>query len=128
MDDDSIPAPADALVSMRTRASLAIATMLSAAPGTAQGTVEGPLTMAAAARKHAHFAGKWGEVYDAETDASEGAQPERVFFDDKNDDVDPGDDDGDIQQRDGESSDEYEARLNGKVPSPMHVFCRPAFC
>ena len=30
-------------------------------------------------------------------------------------------------QGDGESSDEYEARLNGKVPSPMDFCCRPAF-
>ena len=42
MDDVSMPAPADAPVSMRTRASLAIEIMLPTASGTLQGTVEGP--------------------------------------------------------------------------------------
>ena len=127
MDDGSIPAPADAPVSMRTRASLAIATMLPTAPGTLQGTVEGPLTMAAAAHTHVHFADEWDGEYDAETDESDGTQAERVFFDDADDDDDPGDDDGDMQQRDGESSGEHEARLNGKVPSPIHFCCRLVF-
>ena len=122
MDDGSMPAPADAPVSMRTRASLAIETILRTAPGTLQGTVEASLTMAAAARKYVHLADEWDDEYDAETDESDGTQAERVFFDDADDDDDPGDGDGDMKQRDGESSDEYEARLNGKVPSPMH-FC-----
>ena len=114
-------------VSMRTRASLAIATMLASAPGTAQGTVEGPLTMAAAARKQVRFADEWEDEYDAETDESESEQADRVFFGNEDDDGDPGDGDIDMQQRDGESGDAYEARLNGKVPSSMHFCCRPTF-
>ena len=127
MNDGSIPVPDAPPVSMRTRASLATATMLPSAPGTAQGTVEGPLTMAAAARKQVRFADEWGDEYDAEIDDSESAQAERVFFGDEDGDGDPGDGDGDMQQQDGESGDEYEARLNGKVPAPMHFCCRPAF-
>ena len=78
-------------------------------------------------RTYVRFADEWDGEYNAETDESESAQPDRVFSDDEDDDGDPGDDDDIIQQRDGESSDEYEARLNGKVPSPMHFCCWPAF-
>ena len=52
---------------------------------------------------------------------------EYVFFDDEDDDDDPGVDGDDTAQRDGEGSGDYEARLNGLVPPPMHVCCRPAF-
>ena len=65
--------------------------------------------------------------YDAKTDESESDQAEYVFFDDEDDDGDPGGDDDDMQQRDGESGNEYEARLNAKVPSPIHFCCRPVF-
>ena len=126
MNDGSMPVPDEPPVSMRTRASLEIATLLSSVPGTAQGTFEGSLTMVVA-RQRVRFADEWDDEYDAETVESESDQAEYVSFDDEDDDGDPGGGDGDMQQRDGESGDEYEARLNAKVPTPMHFCCQPAF-
>ena len=127
MDDGSMPVPADPPVSVRTRASLAAAAMLSGAAGAACGTTAVPPDKdAPKVRTRVHFEDEWDGEYDAETDEHASAQPERVFFDDEDDDGDPGDDD-DMQQRDGESSDEYEASINDKIPSLMHFCCRPAF-
>ena len=103
MNDSSIPVPDEAPVSRRTRYSLAIATLLSSAPGMTQGTVEGPLAMAATGRR-VHFADEWDGNYDAETDESEHDQSEYVFFDDEDDDGDTGVDDDDTKQQDGESN------------------------
>ena len=121
MNDDSKPVPDDASVSRRTRLSTAIATSLSSAPGTAQGTVKGPLTWAVTSRR-VRFAdeAEWDDEYDADTDESVRYQSEYVLFDDEDDDGDTGVDDDDTKQQDGESSDDYEARLNGIVPPPMH--------
>ena len=103
------------------------ATLLSAAPGTTQGTAEGPLTWAATTRR-VRFAddAEWDDEYGADTD-DERDRSEYVLFDDEDDDDDPGVDDDDTAQRDGESSGDYEVRLNGRVPPPMHFCCRPAF-
>ena len=51
LNDGSMPVPDEAPVSRRTRLSLALASMLPTAPGTAQGTVEGPATWAAMTRR-----------------------------------------------------------------------------
>ena len=128
MNDGSMPVPDEVPVSRRTRLSLAMATLVPSAPGTTQGTVEGPLTWAATTRR-VRFAdeAEWDDEYDADTDESERDRSEYVLFDDEDDDGDPIVDDGDTAQQDGESSDDYEARLNGLVPPPMHFFCRPAF-
>ena len=83
--------------------------------------------MSAVARKNAHFADQWDGEHDAETDESNGVQAERVFVDDADENDDPCDGNGGMQQRDGERSGEYEARLNGKVPSPMDFCCRSVF-
>ena len=127
MNDGSMPVPDEAPVSRCTRLSLAMATLLSSAPGTAQGTVKGPLTWAATTRR-VRFAddAEWDDEYGADTD-DERDRSEYVLFDDEDDDDDPGVDDDDTAQRDGASSDDYEARLNGLVPPPMHFCCRPAF-
>ena len=47
LNDGSMPVPDEAPVSRRTRPSTAMGTLLSSAPGTTQGTVEGPLVWAA---------------------------------------------------------------------------------
>ena len=126
LNDDSMPVPDEAPVSRRTRLSLALASMLSTAPGTAQGTVEGPVTWAAMTRR-VRFAGEHerdGE-YDASTEDERGDSG-CVFFGDEDDDG-SADDDGNVSQHDGESSGEYEARLNSLVPPSAHFCCRPAF-
>ena len=51
LNDASMPVPDEVPVSRRTHLSLALASMLSPAPGTAQGTAEGPLTWAAMTRR-----------------------------------------------------------------------------
>ena len=109
MDDNSMPMPTDALVSMRTRASLAIATMFSGAAGTtAHGTAaEPPDPAGLKVRTHVRFADEFDGKYDAETDGDESAQAERVFFDDEDDDDDPGDGDDDMQKQVGKSTDDY---------------------
>ena len=119
MNDGSMPVPDEAPVSRRTRLSLAMAALLSSAPDTTQGTAEGPLTWAATTRRD--------DEYNADTDESERDRSECVLFDDEDDDGDPGVDDDATAQRDGENSDDYETRLNGIVPPPMHFCCRPAF-
>ena len=127
LNDASIPVPDEAPVSRRTRLSLAMASLLSSAPGTSQGTGEGPPVWTSPTRR-VRFAdeAEWGDEYDAGTD-DERDQSEYVFFDDEDGDDDPAvGDDGTVQQ-DGESSGDYEVRLNGLVPPPMHFCCRPAF-
>ena len=54
-------------------------------------------------------------------------QSEYVLFDDEDADDDTGVDDDDTKQQDGESGDDYETRLNGIAPPPMHFCCQPAF-
>ena len=89
MNDDSMPAPDEAPVSRRTRLSLAMAALLSSAPGTTQGTVEGPLTWADTTRR-VRFAdeAEWDDEYDTNTDESERDRSEYVLFDDEDDDGD----------------------------------------
>ena len=125
LNDDSMPVP-DAPVSRRTRLSLALASVLPAASGTTQGTVEGPATWSGTARRvmwaDEH---EWDDEYDA-TAEEEFDDSHYVLFDD-----DDGDgvtaDDGDTPQHADENSDEYEARLNGIIPPSAHFCCRPVF-
>ena len=72
MIDGSMPVSDEAPVSHRTRLSLAMATLLSSAPGTTQGTAEGPLTWAATTWR-VRFAdeAEWDDEYDADTDKGE---------------------------------------------------------
>ena len=115
LNDDSMPVPDEAPVSRRTRLSLALASMLpsspswvvarptfgsshdSPAPGTAQGTVEGPPTWAAMTRR-VSFADEheWDDEYDASTDDERGDSG-YVFFGDEDDDGSAGDDDSTSQ-------------------------------
>ena len=82
--------------------------MLPGASGAAYGTTAVPADEAALkVRTHVRFADEWDDKYDAKTDERKSAQPERKFFDDADDDGDPGDDDADMQQRGGESGDEF---------------------
>ena len=116
LNDGSMPVPDEAPVSRRTRLSTALATLLSSAPGTTQGTVEGPLVWAASTRRvRFEDEAAWDAEYGADT-ADERDRSEYVFFDDDDDDDDPGVGGDDTAQRDGESSGDYEARLNGLVP------------
>ena len=126
LNDDSMPVPDEAPVSRRTRLSLALASMLPPAPGTAQRTFEGPATWAATTRR-VRFADEheWDDEYDASTE-DERDDSGYVFFGDEDDDDLAGDDD-DISQHEGENSGEYEARLNSLVPPSAHFCCRPAF-
>ena len=128
LNDGSMPVPDEAPVSRRTRLSLAMVSLLSSAPGTTQGMGEGPLAWTSPTRR-VRFAdeAEWDDEYDADTD-DERDQSEYVFFDDEDDDDGPAVDDDDTAQQDGErSSGDYEVRLNGLVPPPMHFCCRPAF-
>ena len=115
LNDDSMPVSDEAPVSRRTRLSLALASVLPAAPGTTQGTVEGPAPWSATVRRimwaDEH---EWDDEYYATTD-DEFDDSHYVLFDDDDGDGIIGDDD-DTSQHEGESSDEYEARLNGIVP------------
>ena len=126
LNDDSIPVPDEAPVSRRTRLSLALASVLPAAPGTTQGTVEGPATWPAAARRvmwaDEH---EWDDEYYATTD-DEFDNSHYVLFDDDDGDGIIGDDD-DTSQHAGESSGEYGARLNGIIPPATHFCCRSVF-
>ena len=93
LNDDSMPVPDEAPVSRRTRLSLALASVLPPASGTAQGTVEGPATWAAMTRR-VRFADEheWDDEYDASTD-DERDDSGYVFFGDEDDDGLAGDDD-----------------------------------
>ena len=126
LNDGSMPVPDEVPVSRRTRFSLALASMLPPAPGTAQGTAEGPPTWAAMARR-VRFADEheWDDEYDASTD-DERDDSGYVLFGDEDDDGLAGDDNNTSQHGD-ESSDEYKARLNGLAPPSAHFCCRPAF-
>ena len=128
LNDDSMPVPDEAPVPRRTRLSLALASVLPAASGTTQGTVEGPATWSATARR-VMWADEhgWDDEYYATTD-DEFDDSHYVLFEDDDDDGDGviGDDD-DTSQHAGESSDEYEARLNGIIPLAAHFCCRPVF-
>ena len=81
LNDDSMPVP-DGPVSRRTRLSLALASVLPAASGTTQGTVEGPATWSATARRvtwaDEH---EWDDEYDATTE-DEFDDSHYVLFDD----------------------------------------------
>ena len=68
-------------------------------------TAEPPDSAGPKVRTHVRFADEFDDEYEAETDGSESAQAERVFFDDEDGDDDPGGGDGDMQQQVGESSD-----------------------
>ena len=122
LNDDCIPVPDEVPVSRRTRLSLAMASLLSSAPGTTQGTVEGPLTWAATTRR-VRFAdeAEWDDEYAADTD-DEHDESEYVFFGDEDDDDGLAGDDDDTAQHDGESSDDYEARLNSLIPPGRRIF------
>ena len=126
LNDDSMPVPDEAPVSRRTRLSLALASMLPPASGTAQGTVEGPATWAAITWR-VRFADEhvWDDEYDASTE-DERDNSGYVFFGDEDDDG-PAGDDGNMSQHEGESSGEYEARLNSLVPPSAHFCCWLAF-
>ena len=130
LNDGSMPVPDVAPVSRRTRLSLALASMLPPAPGTAQGTAEGPATWAAMTRRvRCADEHEWDDEYDASTD-DERDDSNYVLFDE---------DDGDGIGADAPAtkttrsstrakvSDEYEDRLNGMIPPPAHFCCRPVF-
>ena len=126
LNDDSMPVPDDAPVSRRTRLSLALASLLLAASGTTQGTVEGPATWPAIARRVTWSDERaWDDEYDAATDDEYDSSNYVLFDDDDGDGI--VDDDDDTSQHAGESSDEYEARLNDIIPPTEHFCCRPAF-
>ena len=126
LNDGSMPVPDEAPVSRRTRLSLALASVLPAAPGTTQGTVEGPATWSAVTQ-HVMWADEheWDDEYYASTD-DERDDSHYVLFDDNDGDGAIDDDDG-TSQHDDKNSDEYEARLNGIVPPSAHFCCRPVF-
>ena len=67
------------------------------------------------------------DEYDEDAEESVRYQSEYVLFDDEDDDGDTGVDDDDTKQQDGESSDDYETRLNSIAPPSMHFCCQPAF-
>ena len=127
LNDDSMPVLDEAPVSRRTRLSLALASVLPAASGTTQGTVEGPATWLATARRvmwaDEH---EWDDEYYATTDG-EFDDSHYVLFDDDDGDCIIGDDD-DTSQHAGESSDEYEARLNGIIHGACHRAVRRHTC
>ena len=127
LNDDSIPVP-DVPVSRRTRLSLALASVLPAASGTTQGTVEGPVTWSATARRVTWADEReWDDEYDATTE-EEFDDSNYMFFDD--DDVDgiiADEDEDDTPQHAGETSGDYEARLNDAIPPSAHFCCRPVF-
>jgi hypothetical protein len=126
LNDDSMPVPDEAPVSRRTRLSLALTAMLTGASGTTQGTVEGPATWSTATRRVTwQDEHEWEDEYDATTDDERDDSNYVLFDGDDGDDI-TGDED-DTSQHEGESSDEYEARLNGIVPPPAHFCCRPVF-
>ena len=87
LNDGSMPVPDAAPVSRRTRLSLALASMLPHAAGTAQGTAEGPSTWAAMTR-HVRFADEheWDDEYDASTD-DEYDDSNYILFDEDDDDA-----------------------------------------
>ena len=87
LNDGSMPVPDVAPVSRRTRLSLALASVLPPAAGTAQGTAEGPSTWAATTRR-VRFADEheWDDEYDASTDDEYGGS-DYVHFDEDGDDV-----------------------------------------
>ena len=87
LNDDSMPVPDAAPVSRRTRLASAMASLLSHAAGTTQGTVEGPSTWAVTTR-HVRFADEheWDDEYDASTDDEYGGS-DYVHFDEDGDDV-----------------------------------------
>ena len=68
---------------------------------------------------------EWDDEYYATTD-DEFDDSHYVLFDDDDGDGVIGDDDG-TSQHAGESSDEYEARLNCIIPPAAHFCCRPVF-
>ena len=126
LNDGSMSVPDEAPVSRRTRLALALASVLPAAPGTTQGTVEGPATWSAVIRRvmwaDEH---EWDDEYYATTD-DERDDSQYVLFDDDDGNSIIGDDD-DTSQHEGESSDEYEARLNDTIPPTAHFCCQPVF-
>ena len=126
LNGDSIPVPDEAPVSRRTRLSLALASVLPAAPGTTQGTAEGSATWSATTRR-VMWADEhtWGDEYYATTD-DERDDAQYVLFDDDDGDSTIGDD-NETLQHEGKTSDEYEARLNDAIPPTAHFCCRPAF-
>ena len=69
----------------------------------------------------------WDDEYYATTD-DERDDAQYVLFDDDDGDSIIGDDD-DTPQHEGETSDEYEARLNvnDAIPPTAHFCCRPVF-
>ena len=126
LNDDSMPVP-DVPVSRRTRLSLALASVLPAASGTTQGTVEGPATWSATARRVTWADEReWDDEYDATTE-EEFDDSNYVLFDDDDDGILADEDEDDTPQHAGETSDEYEARLNGTIPPSAHFCCRPVF-
>ena len=119
LNDGSMPVPDVAPVSRRTRLSLALASMLPPAAGTAQGTAEGPSTWAAMTRR-VRFADEheWDDEYDAST-VDERDDSNYVLFDEDDGDgfgADVTGDEDDTQQHEGESHEAYEDRLNGMIP------------
>ena len=130
LNDDSMPVPDDAPVSRRTRLSLALASVLPAASGAVPDATDGAAAEAPSARR-VRFSG----VEESDDEIKEATDDEwddsgYVFFaggdDDEHANGDDNDDDS-TAQRDGESSDEYEARLKSLVPPTQCFCCRPVF-
>ena len=104
LNDVSMPVPDEVPVSRRTRLSLTMASLLSSAPGTAQGTGEVPPAWTSPTRR-VRFAdeAELDDEYDADTD-DERDQSEYVFFGDEDDDDGIAAGDDGTAQHDGESS------------------------
>ena len=133
MNDDSMPVPDVAPMTRLTRFQLAIRGVANAvrpdASGTTQGTAEGTATWTANPAVTVQLDYDWDDEYDESTD-EERDDSNHVFFG-----ADGGDDTGDgttgdgddTSQHDSESGDDYEARLNGMIPSSERFCCRPVF-
>jgi hypothetical protein len=124
VDDDSMPAAPVEPVALRTRASLALAHLLAGASGATPRPAAAQRHQTASTSRPCEAEDEYGAQYDAATDSSS----EYVLFeaDDEADDAPASVGNGTLQMP-GESSEEYETRLNATVPAPMYFCCRPEY-
>ena len=133
MSDDSMPVPDVAPMTRLTRLQLAIRGVANAvrpdASGTTQGTAEGTATWTANPAVTVQLDYDWDDEYDESTDEERDDSGHVFFGADGGDDTGDGTtgDDDDTSQHDDESGDDYEARLNGMIPSSERFCCRPVF-